>query len=238
MLHSAYGLQLMITLTLEAAQATPAGQASATADFELIVSHAHLYAPATQGAPTVRISYGPAEPAVGLVRYVVKVDGKEGPFTGMFISENDKEQSGRIEVDYRFLDSWRGTWPVKVHIHAIHNFQEVAVGEVVLHNLRTGLLPAVRAEWKSPPAGEPIRIPTDKPIYVVALVSFYDENDARLPYNEPVYWQWSVDLPVPYDGIAMLKHVIEVTPQARPGQFELLGSESQGVTSRMTFTLV
>ena len=108
----------------------------------------------------------------------------------------------------------------------------------MLHNLRTGLLPAVRAEWKSPPAGEPIRIPTDKPIYVVALVSFYDENDARQPYNEPVYWQSSVDLPVPYDGIAMLKHVIEVTPQARPGQFELLGSESQGVTSRMTFTLV
>ena len=73
---------------------------------------------------------------------------------------------------------------------------------------------------------------------MVALVSFYDENDARLPYNEPAYWQWSVDLPLPYDGIAMLKHVIEVTPQARPGQFELVGSESQGLTSRMIFTLV
>lgn len=239
MLHSAYGLQLMMTLTLEqAAPVVSAPRAGSAADFELIVSHKHLYAPATIGAPTVRITYAPAEPAVGLVRYVVKINGEQGPFTGLFISENEETQSGRIEVDHRFLDTWRGTWPVTVNIHVVHNFQEVAVGEVVMHNLRTDLLPAVRAEWKTPPAGEPISIPTDKSIYVVALVSFYDENDARLPYNEPAYWQWSVDLPLPYDGIAMLKHVIEVTPQARPGQFELVGSESQGLTSRMIFTLV
>lgn len=238
MLHSAYGLQLTITLTLEQGRGTITERATGAADFELIVSHRHLYAPATQGAPTVYITYAPAEPAVGLVRYVVKVNGEEGSFAGMSVSADDKAQTGRIEVDYRFLDSWRGTWPVKVNIHVMHNFQEVAVGEVVMHNLRTGLRPAVRAEWKAPPAGSPISIPTDKPAYVVAMVSFYDENDALLPYQEPAYWQWSVDLPVPHDGIGMIKHVIEVTPQARPGQFELVASESQGLTSRMIFTLV
>lgn len=238
MLHSGYGLQLMVTLTLVEAGAASTAQAAPTDDFELIVSHRHLYAPASVGNASVRITYGPPEPVPGVVRYVVKVNGEEGNFANMVVAQDHGSQNGRIEVNYRFLDSWRGTWPVKVNIHVMYNFQEVAVREVVLHNLRTGLLPAVRAEWNIAPAGEVISIPTDKPIHVVAMVFFYDENDARLPYNEPDYWQWSVDLPEPYDGISMTKHVIEVTPQARPGQFELVASESQGLTSRITFTLV
>ncbi|MEE1925016.1 hypothetical protein V0R50_27345 [Pseudomonas sp. 148P] len=233
MLHSGYGLQLTITLTLEL------GTASApTEEFELEVSHRHLYAPVSLGT-TALITYEPARPVVGVVRYVVKVNGQEHDYPGMVVTDTvGTGQKGSIRLDSRFLATFQGTWPVVVSIEVMHNFKPVATGEVVLHNLRTGLRPPVRAEWNSPPAGSPITIPTDQAIHVIAMVFFYDENGAQLPYREPELWQWSVDLPTPYEGIGMIKHVIEVTPQARPGQFELVASESKGLTSRMTFTLV
>lgn len=159
-----------------------------------------------------------------------KLNGEGGRYTGMdLLSQLD---FWLLAMDRRFINNYQGAWPIDVEIEAMKGAQVIGFARARMHDTRT--MVCTRVEMEFVPA-DTVQIPQEGEVLVFAAPRFYDANDIRLPHTELEWGAKMVDL---IEGVTMVKHVLHIGPNAKPGQYRVavLGPNGMNRTKVLTLT--
>ncbi|WP_421570521.1 hypothetical protein [Stenotrophomonas sp. PD6] len=195
--REANGVQSTLTLTL-----------NPTIDTGLKLQAYDLYPPLRHLQPAIITIYHTLPEDSG-VTFTYRLNGLENSQPGVLIEEED------LYIDTDFIHSYEGPWPAEVQVCAIVNHQVAGIRTLRLHDTRTMVCTKVDM-WFYP--SDAMEIPQTGTVIVVPAPQFYDANDIALPHAELT---WHAEIVDPMEGVGMIGHLLEISPEAKPGVYRV-----------------
>ncbi len=136
-----------------------------------------------------------------------------------------------IAVDRMFIATYQGEWPAVVRVLARLDGQMVATAWFRLHDTRAMI--CARGDFEFNPSAT-ADIPEEGETVVTMVPEFYDAEDIPLPEDE---LDWEFTMVDPIEGVTLLKHVLLISPAAKPGKYRVGLEASNGVNRARVLAL-
>lgn len=163
------------------------------------------------------------------LRFRYELNDGPGTHPGLLIA---KVNGGwALAVDRMFIGTYQGPWPASVRVIALLDGRTVATATMRLHDTRTMVCTSVDFEFL-PDAS--VEIPDQVEIPVVPAPLFHDAEGISLPLDE---LDWEVTMIDPIEGVRMDRHVLQVSPQAKPGKYRIGLMGPNGLNRARVLTL-
>jgi len=134
-------------------------------------------------------------------------------------------------VDNTFIGTYLGPWPARVRVFALLDGRVIATEQMRLRDTRT--MVCARVDFEFFPSAK-VKIPDQGETLVVAAPRFYDAEGIALNHRE---LDWELTMVEPIEGVTMIKHVLEISPQAKPGEYRIALLGPNGLNRARVLTL-
>ncbi|MFJ4375783.1 hypothetical protein ACIP1T_24625 [Pseudomonas japonica] len=159
------------------------------------------------------VRIGAEQPLTEDVSLSVTLNSAGGTYEGMMLVFAVGEWM--LYFDQRFIHAYQGQWPIEVRVRATQDGQIVGVTSGWLHDTRT--MVCARIDIVFNPA-DSVAIPQEGEVMVIAAPRFYDANGVSLPHSE---LDWGARMVDPMEGVRMVKHLLYISPEAKPGRYRV-----------------